>query len=132
MDKVPNLMTDAELENAQICLRKDLIDIKTQIEEYNTTKKYLDESDLHDDKWLNKARYALRIKGHQHSLVLEEIGKRNRKAKEYNKKFSDFFMKAAESYLDSGMFAQLIDEANAVRKEYYEKNPTHGLIKVDY
>lgn len=132
MDKVPAVMTNEELENAQICLRKELIDIKTQIDNHNLTKKHLDENDLQDDKWIYKAKYALRLKGHQHNLVCKEIGVRNKAAKEGNKKFSDFFVDAAQSCLDGEMFQDIKLKANNMRIEYYEKNPTPGLIKVDY
>lgn len=132
MDKVPSVMSNQELENAQISLRKDLIDIRTSIEEYNTTKKYLDEIDPHDEKWLSKARYALRMKGHQHALVLKEIGVRNKLLRMNNRKFSDYFMDVAEAFLEKSVFEKLREDADNMRKEYHTKNPTHGLIKVDY
>ncbi len=132
MNKVANLMSNAELENAQIGLRKDIIDIRTRIEEYGKTKKHLNELDEEDEKWVRTATYALRMKGHQHNLVLKEIGIRNRMTKENNKKFADYFLEIARECLDSSVFSDIEIKTRESIDKYYAQNPTPGLIKVDY
>lgn len=132
MDKVPAAMSNEELENTQIALRKEMIDIRTSIDVYETTKNHLNEDDAEDKKWLRKARYALRIKGHQHCLVLKEIGARNKLVRLRNRKFGDYFMNVAEASLEKSVFDKLRSDADKLRKEYQAKNPTPGLIKVDY
>lgn len=127
-----SVMTNCELENKQIELRHDISDIKAQIEEYLITKRHLGEKDFEDDDWLNKAIKARRLKNHQYQLVCREIGKRNRKAKEGEKKFSDFFVDVARVNLDKQTFDNISTIAKQVMSDHFSKNPTAGLIKVDY
>ena len=72
------------------------------------------------------------MKGHQHNLVLQEIGIRNRKTKENNKKFADYFLEIAREFLDNSIFSEIELKAKESIDKYYTQNQTHGLIKVDY
>lgn len=68
--------------------------------------------DYADRNWFNRASYALRMKGHEHQLVLQELAKRKREERRTrNDVVERLFIQAARKRLEPDVFASIMAEA---------------------